>query len=77
MYPSIQVGKYLVSPLVCRDQAGRYVASVSIRSGQASMTQDRLMRFTPRFDSAQAGVDFAKAEAFSYIRTRALPVMQA
>jgi hypothetical protein len=41
------------------------------------MTQDRLMRFTPRFDSAQAAVDFAKAEAFSYIRTRALPVMQA
>ena len=77
MYPSIQVGKYLVSPLVRRDTGGRYVASVSIRSGHASMTQDRLMRFTPRFDSAQAAVDFAKAEAFSYIRTRALPVLPA
>lgn len=57
MYPSIQVGKYLVSPLVRRDQAGRYIASVSIRSGHASMTQDRLMRFTPFFESAQAAVD--------------------
>ncbi|MHA3905204.1 hypothetical protein ACTPOE_16995 [Castellaniella sp. WN] len=77
MYPSIQVGKYLVSPLVRRDHGGRYVASVSIRSGHASMTQDRLMRFTPLFESAQAAVEFAKAEAFSYIRARALPVMQA
>ncbi|WP_308411256.1 hypothetical protein [Castellaniella caeni] len=74
MYPSIQVGKYLVSPLIRRDQAGQYIASVSIRSGHASMTQDRLMRFTPLFESAQAAVDFAKAEAFSYIRTRAVGV---
>ncbi len=77
MYPSIQVGKYLVSPLVRRDHGGQYVASVSIRSGHASMTQDRLMRFTPLFESAQAAVEFAKAEAFSYIRARALPVMPA
>lgn len=77
MYPSIQVGKYLVSPLVRRDPGGRYVASVSIRSGHASMTQDRLMRFSPLFESAHAAVEFAKAEAFSYIRTRALPVIQA
>ncbi|GAA0229958.1 hypothetical protein GCM10009125_18690 [Castellaniella daejeonensis] len=77
MYPSIQVGKYLVSPLVRRDQGGRYVASVSIRSGHASMTQDRLMRFTPLFESAHAAVEFAKAEAFSYIRACALPVMPA
>ncbi len=77
MYPSIQVGKYLVSPLVRRDHGGQYVASVSIRSGHASMTQDRLMRFSPLFESAQAVVEFAKAEAFSYIRTRALPVIQA
>lgn len=70
MYPSIQVGKYLVSPLVRRDHAGRYIASVSIRSGHASMTQDRLMRFTPLFESAEAAVRFAKTEAFSYIRNR-------
>ncbi len=77
MYPSIQVGKYLVSPLVRRDQAGRYIASVSIRSGHASMTQDRLMRFTPFFESAQAAVEFAKTEAFSYIRARSLPAVLA
>ena len=77
MYSPIQVGKYLVSPLIHRDRGGRYVASVSIRSGHDSMTQDRLMRFTPVFDSAQAAADFAKAEAFDYIRARTMPVRPA
>ncbi|CDM25238.1 hypothetical protein [Castellaniella defragrans] len=77
MYPSIQVGKYLVSPLVRRDHGGRYIASVSIRSGRASMTHDRLMRFTPLFESAQAAAEFAKAEAFSYIRACAQPARPA
>jgi len=75
MYPSIQVGKYLVSPLVRRGHDGRYVASVSISSGHASMTQDRLMRFTPLFESAQAAIEFAKSEALSYIRSCAQPAM--
>lgn len=73
MHAPLQVGKYLVSPLVRRDPHGRFLASVSIRSGRSSMTQDRLMRFTPIFDSSDEAARFATAQALDYIDSRSLP----
>jgi len=70
MKSSFRVGKYLISPLIRRDHHGRYMASVSIRSGSLSMTHDRLMRFTPFFDSADEAERFATAEALGYIEER-------
>ena len=67
---SLQVGRYLVSPLARRDSHGRYAASVSIRSGQSNTTHDRLMRFTPRFESADEALKFATGEALDYINSK-------
>jgi hypothetical protein len=44
---TFSVGKYLVSPLTRRTDAGDYAASVSIRSGHGSGTHDRVFRFLP------------------------------
>jgi len=55
--------------LIRRNEQGRYLASVSIRSGQASMTQDRLMRFIPCFATADDAAHYARNEAMRYIRS--------
>ena len=51
---SIQIGKYLVSPLIKRLADGRFAPSVSIRSGRGSATHDRVMRFVRIFDTHRA-----------------------
>jgi hypothetical protein len=53
---SIEVGKYLVSPMIKTDTDGRFAASVSIRSGRGQASHDRVMRFTPRFLSQRAAL---------------------
>jgi len=64
---SQQLGKYTVSPLTRRDAAGLYSASLSIRSGQGSMTHDRVMRFVPQFDSHEEAAGFARAQADAWL----------
>lgn len=56
------IGKYLITPLT-REIAGTatYAASVSIRRGM----HDRVVRFTPRFPSEEAAVQYAIAEGRS------------
>jgi len=56
--------------LARRDLHGRYAASVSIRSGQLNTTHDRVMRFIPRFDSADEALQFATGEALDYISSK-------
>jgi hypothetical protein len=58
----IQAGKYLISPLTRQLQNGRYLASVSIRTGQGSATHDRVLRFDPLFDTAHAALRFAASQ---------------
>lgn len=71
---NIAVGKYLVSPLAREQDAGRFAASVSIRSGRGSATHDRVMRFTGLFDSAAAAVHYATEHALNWIQERSSPV---
>jgi hypothetical protein len=59
---SIEVGRFLVSPMTNPDTDGQYVASVSIRSGQGMASVDRVMRFTPIFASRRAALRYATAE---------------
>lgn len=56
---SIQIGKYLVSPLIKRLEDGRYAPSVSIRSGRGSATHDRVLRFVSVFDTPRAALRYA------------------
>ncbi len=70
MYLPLQVGKYLVSPLVRRDLQGHFTASVSIRSGRLNTSHDRLMRFTPLFDSAAEAAKYATGQALDYINVQ-------
>jgi hypothetical protein len=51
---SIQIGKYLVSPLIKTLADGRFAPSVSIRSGRGSATHDRVMRLVRVFDTHRA-----------------------
>lgn len=64
---NLEIGKYLVSPLVKQLQDGHYVASVSIRSGRGSATHDRVLRLVPRFDNRQAAVRYATDHALAWI----------
>lgn len=67
------VGKYLVSPLAKPQGEGRYVASVSIRSGKGSATHDRVMRFSGLFDNAASALQYATEHALGWINERSTP----
>lgn len=69
----LAVGKYLVSPLAKPQGEGRYVASVSIRSGKGSATHDRVMRFSGLFDSAALALQYATEQALGWIKERNVP----
>ncbi len=72
---SIAVGKYLVSPLTKRLDDGRFVASVSIRSGRGSGMHDRVMRFTPLFASSASAVRYATEQGLGWVRQRVSPAV--
>ena len=59
---SIEVGRYLVSPMTKPLTDGGFTAAVSIRSGQGQASHDRVMRFVPRFDSRRAALRYAVRE---------------
>ena len=69
----IAVGKYRVSPLAKPQGEGRYVASVSIRSGRGSATHDRVIRFSGLFDNATAALQYATEHALGWIKERSAP----
>ncbi|MCX7660776.1 MULTISPECIES: hypothetical protein [Caldimonas] len=57
--PPFSVGKYLVSPLSRRNDAGGYAASVSIRSGRGAGTHDRVFRFATSFETCEGALRHA------------------
>jgi hypothetical protein len=65
---SIEVGKYLVSPMIKPQDDGSFAAAVSIRSGRGMASHDRVMRFTPSFNSPRAAFHYAKAEGLAWVR---------
>lgn len=67
IHRSLQVGKYLVSPLTRPVDGGRFSAVVSIRCGTGSMTHDRVMCFVPVFDTRDQAACFATAQALAWI----------
>lgn len=56
---AFSVGKYLVSPLTRLNDAGQYIASLSIRSGSGRGTHDRVFRFQPEFSTREGAVQYA------------------
>ncbi|MBP6338344.1 MAG: hypothetical protein KA375_12155 [Vitreoscilla sp.] len=65
---SIQVGKYLVSPLARHLGPDRYTASVSIRSGQGRSTHDRVLRLLPVFNDAPGALRYATEQGLAWLR---------
>jgi len=63
---SIEVGRFLVSPMTRPDSDGRFVASVSIRSGKGMSSVDRVFRFKSRFSDARTALQYAIAEGKSW-----------
>lgn len=68
--PSFTVGKYLVSPLTRLNEAGRYIASLSIRSGSGRGTHDRVFRFVPEFGTREGAVQYAIAQGHQWLQQR-------
>lgn len=66
---SIEVGRFLVSPIIKPRTEGGFAASVSIRSGQGMASVDRVLRFTPSFVSHKAAWRYATAEGLAWART--------
>ena len=67
---TFSVGKYLVSPLTQRTEAGSFAASVSIRSGRGTGTHDRVYRFVPRFASRENALRYAIEQGQSWLLQR-------
>ena len=72
IHTTVAVGKYLISPLIRHTVDGDFAASVSIRSGQGRGTHDRVMRFTPRFDSHALAHSYATEQGLGWVRERTL-----
>ena len=70
---SLQIGKFLVSPLCKRLATGQYSASVSIRSGKGSGTHDRVVRLLPSFTTEPAAIGFALREGIAWIQRQGVP----
>lgn len=65
---SIEVGRYLVSPMTKPHADGGFAASVSIRSGQGMASVDRVMRFVPSFPSPGEAILYATDAGLAWVR---------
>jgi len=65
---TVQVGKYLVSPLTRELGPDRHAASVSIRSGQGRGTHDRVLRLLPVFADALSARRYATEQGLAWVR---------
>ena len=63
---NIEVGRYVVSPMTQARNDGGFDALVSIRSGQGMASVDRVMQFTPSFQSPKAALSYARAEGLAW-----------
>ena len=62
----ITIGKYRIAVLPAAHTAGRFSAQVSIASGKGSASTDRVMRFTPNFQSSDAPAQYALKQAIRW-----------
>ena len=67
---TFSVGKYLVSPLTRLNDAGQYIASLSIRSGSGRGTHDRVFRFLPEFSTREGAVQYAIDQGHQWLQQR-------
>jgi len=65
---SIEVGRFLVSPMTTANTDGRFVASVSIRSGKGMASVDRVMRFKTHFATSDAALHYAATEGAAWAK---------
>lgn len=56
------VGKFLITPLIRSDNAGRFIAALSIRRGQGTQTHDRVYTFKPEFTNKDSAMTYAAAQ---------------
>jgi hypothetical protein len=56
------VGKFLITPLIRSNNAGRFSAALSIRRGQGTQTHDRVYTFKPDFASKDSALVYAAAQ---------------
>ena len=66
---NIEVGRFLVSPMVQPRDGGGFDALVSIRSGRGMASVDRVMRFTPEFPNTRAALRYARTEGLAWARS--------
>jgi hypothetical protein len=69
---SFSIGKYLVSPLTSMAAPGRFMAAVSVRSGQGPGTHDRIFRFIPEFATRQGARRYAARQGVIWAQSPSL-----
>jgi hypothetical protein len=60
------IGKYRIAALPARLGVGQFCARVSIASGQGQASTDRVMRFTPVFQSHDAAAQYALEQGIGW-----------
>lgn len=60
-------GKFLITPLTRTVQAGRFLASLSIRRGQGTQTHDRVYTFKPEFSNRDSALVYAAAQGRDWL----------
>jgi hypothetical protein len=68
--PSIDVGRYVVSPSTRQNSDGAFQAAVTIRSGRGISTHQRLFQFSPTFPSREGAHMYAITQGHCWLQSR-------
>ncbi|MDO9158955.1 MAG: hypothetical protein Q8S32_01430 [Burkholderiaceae bacterium] len=68
--PSIDSGRYVVSPATCENQEGAFQASIAIQSGRGSSSHHRVLRFRPTFASREGARLYAITQGHCWLQAR-------
>lgn len=71
------IGRYRIVANPRPTDCGRFLAQVSIASGQGSASTARVMRFDEAFSTHEAAASFGHEEGVRWVRARQVPDAQA
>lgn len=67
-FAPFSVGKFLLTPLTRSSGLERFTASLSIRRGQGSQTQDSVYTFQPEFACRDSALAYAAEQGRDWLR---------
>ena len=70
-HPTQSVGRYTLTPLTRRTDCGRFLVTLSIRSGRGTATHDRVYRFIPLFATSRDAARYGIEQGLEYAQQQA------